>query len=92
MTTTTTPRILAHGIGGGFDLRHEGCAAKCCEAEAEPVADLHRGTHAATHCGGCDGLIINPPAPMDFDRDAKCETHAETTHTIAGERIAVIEG
>ena len=66
-------KILAHGIGGGgTDYRHEGCAGKCCEAEAIE----HGHAPAGEVCGGCDAPLACPPARMDFDRDVKCESCA----------------
>lgn len=72
----TAPTIYAHGIGGGWDLRHAGCAPKCCEAEAHEVdAGLIK---IGVFCGGCGQPVGGglPPAPRDFDRDEPCETHA----------------
>lgn len=73
--------ILAHGVPGGWDIRHEGCAPKCCEAEAEPVGETRVAQLARDGafilCDGCGHAVDEPPAPMKFDRDAKCEAHAE---------------
>lgn len=79
MATKATTRILAHGIGGGWDLRHEGCAPKCCEAKAEPVtpAEWNARPKPTPDCGGCGASLCDPPAPMDFDRDATCESCAD---------------
>lgn len=66
-------RILAHAVGGGWDLRHEGCAPKCCERVATPTRiDL---SGEIPGCGGCLNGLSDPPAPVTFDRDAPCEAH-----------------
>jgi hypothetical protein len=64
-------RIYAHGIGGGWDLRHEGCAPRCCEV----AADVVRGPVPNEVCGGCEGELREPPRPMSFDRSEPCEEH-----------------
>lgn len=67
-------RIYGHGIGGGWDVRHEGCAARCCEVRAEIVS---RAQFPVEDCGGCGAPIGGPPEPMEFDRGEPCECHAD---------------
>lgn len=50
-------RVLAHGDGGGWGLRHEGCAVPCCESVAVPTKEYA----CSETCEGCDGLLCRLP-------------------------------
>lgn len=64
-------RIYEHAIFGGNELRHEGCAPRCCEVAAEIVRGI-----PSESCGGCGGELREAPRAMDFDRQQPCEQHA----------------
>lgn len=74
MAEITTPSWYAHPIGGGWDVRHAGCALFCCESAADGVAALDEQEQMLA-CEGCKGPLGEPPVPMDFDRDAPCGLH-----------------
>ena len=69
------PPWYQHPIGGGWDVRHAGCANECCEDDAQPIHRLGF-PEDATACGGCGGALGEPRLSMGFDRFETCETHA----------------
>ncbi len=70
-----TPWVM-HGIGGGSDLRHRGCAPYCCERDGVPLAHLSPEDHGEW-CAGCGERLDAEALPMPFDRKLACEDHAE---------------
>lgn len=84
-----TTRILAHAIGGCYELRHEGCAPKCCEAEAEVVQpDSYADREAdIMECGACERPLRAKPLPLDFDPAEMCDTHAWAAEHHEGGRL-----
>ncbi len=74
-TPCDCPPWYAHPVHAGEEIRHAGCAGRCCEADAGPVRRLEWPEDSA-NCEGCKGPLCEPPKLMDFDRSESCETHS----------------
>jgi len=77
------PDLLAYPVGLGWDVRHAGCAPKCCEATARVLTE-DIGECRRMLCGWCDGRLDRPPKPTTLDRDAPCERHRREAARSAG--------
>ena len=96
VTVTRPPKMIthfAHAIGGGWDIRHAGCAAKCCESHADSVtmiaiAPPRPYVDPMAYCGGCDAMLCAPANAMDFDRDEVCDACADDAKHDAGDDLA----